>query len=327
MNNRIDHAFPFDPYCGYTREQLLAIGPPSTEPPDFREFWEAQYREAVSRPVEILDRKRIWSPEPDIEIHEVYYRSWNGAVIGAWVSRPRAPKGSILLCHGYGNPAAPTVNEEFTVIAPCLRGMGLSKHPDIPWMPSEHVVYGIESRETYVLLGCAADLWIAVSVLARLCPGSTENLHYRGGSFGGGMGALAMPWEPRIRTAYLNVPTFGHNPLRLRFESKGSGEAVRKYRAEHPGCDEVLNYFDAATAARYFRIPVLASPALFDPTVVPPGQFAVANAVPPEFRELHILPAGHYEVPENVPVREKIEERIRAYALKQAPAPGIYCAE
>lgn len=327
MNNKIEHPFSFDPYCGYTQEQLLAIAPPDTEPSDFREFWTVKYHEVRSMPVEITAQKRIWSPNPAIEINEVYYRSWDGVIIGAWLSRPRDPKGAILLCHGYGNPAVPVFNEEFAVIAPCLRGMGMSKHPDIPWQSAEHVVYGIESRETYSLLGCAADLWMAASVLAELYPGLEKNLHYRGGSFGGGMGALSAPWDPRIRSAYLNIPTFGHNPLRLRFESKGSGEAVRQYRMRHPECDAVLNYFDAATSARYFNIPVLVSPALFDPTVVPPGQFAIANAVPEQFREVHILPAGHYSVPENAPVQEKIEERIRAYALNQEPAPGIYCAE
>jgi cephalosporin-C deacetylase len=325
MNRPIEHPFSFDPYCGYSQEQLLAIAPPDTEPDDFQEFWRSKYRETVSRPVEILDRKPIWSPNPDIEIHEVYYRSHDNAVIGCWLSRPRNPQGAILLCHGYGNPAVPTLNEEFTVISPCLRGMGLSKNSKIPWQPSHHVLYGIESRETYALLGCAADLWTAVSVLAELEPSALDNLHFRGGSFGGGMGALAVPWDSRIRTAYLNVPTFGHNPLRLQFESKGSGEAVRQYRVLHPECDEVLNYFDAATAARYFNIPVLLSPALFDPTVVPPGQFAVANAIPESLRELHILPAGHYEIPANAPVQEKLDERMRDYAFNRAPMPGIYC--
>ncbi len=323
----IEHNYSFDPTCGYTREQFLKIIPPDNEPSDFRAFWEEIYDRAMSMPLNIVSLRQIWSPNPDIEVYEVYYKSWDDAVIGAWLSRPKNSRGGILTGHGYGNPSTPVLDDDFTVIAPCLRGMGMSKHPEIPWQPARHVLYGIESRETYALLGCAVDLWLAVSVMAEIYPDTAANIHYRGGSFGGGMGALAVPWDKRIRSAYLNVPTFGHNPLRLQFESTGSGESVRVYRQAHPECDEVLPYFDAATSAKYFRVPVLASPALFDPCVVPPGQFAVANAVPEQLREVHIYPAGHFEVPENVPVREKINARLLDYALNRAPEPGIYSAE
>ncbi len=37
------------------------------------------------------------------------------------------------------------------------------------------------------------------------------------------------------------------------------------------------------------------APALFDPGVPPPGQFAVTNAI--ENATTHLLPAGHFEYP------------------------------
>ncbi len=325
--NKIEHDFKFDPTCGYTQDQLLKITPPDNEPADFRAFWEEAYDRAMSMPLNIVSIRQIWSPNPDTEIFEVHYKSWDDAVIGAWLNRPKKSSGGILYGYGYGNPSTPILDDDFTVITPCLRGMGMSKHPEIPWLGHQHVLHGIESRETYVLLGCAVDLWLATSVMTEIYPDTAANIHYRGGSFGGGMGALAVPWDKRIRSAYLNVPTFGHNPLRLQFESTGSGESVRVYRQTHPECDAVLPYFDAAIAAGYFRVPVLVTPALFDPAVLPPGQFAVTNAIPEQFREVYIYPAGHYEVPENVPVREKVDVRKQDYSFNRAPEPGIHSVE
>ncbi len=119
------------------------------------------------------------------------------------------------------------------------------------------------------------------------------NIVYGGGSFGGGLGALALPWDNRYVKAHLGVPTFGHHPIRLQCPCVGSGEAVRVYQQKHPEVVDVLAFYDAATAAARIRIPVLISPALFDPAVPPPGQFAVANAIPDH--ELFILSAGHFE--------------------------------
>jgi len=56
----------------------------------------------------------------------------------------------------------------------------------------------------------------------------------------------------------------------------GSGEAVRDYAATHPEVLDVLRDYDAATAATYIECPVVVLPALRDPAVIPPGQFAIA---------------------------------------------------
>jgi len=42
------------------------------------------------------------------------------------------------------------------------------------------------------------------------------------------------------------------------------------------------------------KIPVLITPALFDPSNPPPGQFAVANAIPKEYRIMRIREVGHF---------------------------------
>jgi cephalosporin-C deacetylase len=299
----ISHAFPFDPTCGYTREQLLAVTPPDTEPADFAEFWQTTYAEALAVPA-APEVRRVWSPEPGLEVLEVRYTSLGGARIGAFVSRPQDSRGGVVIGHGYGVFAAPERRRRLTVIIPCIRGFGLSTAPEFPWIPSQHVLGGIAARETYILRGAVADLWQAATVLLELYPDTAPNLVYSGGSFGGGLGALALPWDRRLRAGFLDVPTFGHHPLRLRFASNGSGESVRQYHATHPEVSAVLAYYDAATAATRIRVPVVCTPALFDPAVVPPGQFAVNNAIPAELRQTFVLAAGHWTHAGDAPVHQ-----------------------
>jgi cephalosporin-C deacetylase len=158
------------------------------------------------------------------------------------------------------------------------------------------VLHDIQDRDRYILGGCVEDLWLAVSALERIHPRVRGRLGYAGISFGAGLGGLALPWDPRIALGALTVPTFGHQPLRLELPCVGSGESVRRFAAEHDHIKATLPYYDAAVAARFITQPVLVAPALFDPVVPPPGQFAVYNALPGA-RELFVLEAGHFDWP------------------------------
>jgi cephalosporin-C deacetylase len=74
----------------------------------------------------------------------------------------------------------------------------------------------------------------------------------------------------------------------------------------------VLAWYDAATAATYLDIPVVCTPALFDPSVVPPGQFAVHNAIREDLRRSFILQAGHWTATEDEPVKTAAEAAAEA---------------
>jgi cephalosporin-C deacetylase len=182
------------------------------------------------------------------------------------------------------------------MIFPCARGLSLSRQPGLPDVAAAHVLHGIAARETYIHRGCAADVWAAASALTALVPATAARLDYVGTSFGGGIGALALPWDNRFKGAFLGLPSFGQHPLRLQIPSTGSGESVRLHVQRHPETAEVLRYFDASIAARHLHIPVLVAAALSDPMVPPPGQFAVYNALPGP-KELLTLQAGHLDWP------------------------------
>lgn len=303
----IKHDFDFDPTCGYSEKDLLAMSPPDNEPADFKEFWKDVYQQTLAISAKVKMRE-IWSPEADVKCYELHYKSLDGLEVGAWLSRPEKSKGGIVVGHGYGNCPTPSLVKDFTVITPCSRGFSLSNNADIPWVTAEHVVHGIESKETYVIKGAVADIWRATSVLLELFPDTQSNLNYSGGSYGGGLGALAMAWEKRVRTCWLNVPTFGHTPEFFEFKCVGSANAIQDYYKKHPDVIKVLAYFNATAAAKYISIPTLVSPALFDPVVLPPGQFAINNAIPEKYRTTVILLCGHFHKAENDEILKEVDK-------------------
>lgn len=249
-----------------------------------------------------------------MQIADVTYTSADGVRIGGWLTVPadgRVTQGCVAT-HGYGGREAPDPWQsppETATIWPCLRGLGTrSLLPGVPSKSAGHVLHGIGARESYLIGGCVADVWCAATALQRLVPEAAGRLTYLGTSFGGGIGALALPWDDRFHAAGLTVPTFGNHPLRVTLPCTGSGESVRTRLAEEPSVLDVLAYFDAATAARHLKIPVHVGAALFDPSVPPPGQFAVHNALAGP-RELVVLRAGHFDHP---------GERAEAAALEEA---------
>jgi cephalosporin-C deacetylase len=295
------HDYGFDPAHGMTLAQLLAITPP--EPPaDFAAFWQNRYQAALA-----LD------PAPSLhatgqvlvshEVHDLHYHSADGITIGGWLLLPvqGPPRRGMVIGHGYGGRTAPDVLpglEDAALLYPCFRGMGRSPVAGLSSQPYLHVLHHIEDRHRYVLGSCVDDLWLAVSALLALFPEVAGRVAVQGVSFAGGIGALAAPWDARIARLHVEVPSFGHQALRLTLPSVGSSEAVRGYQRHHRfNVMETLAYYDAASAARHLAIPTLVAAARFDPAVPPPGQFAIHNAIPEAWRRLFVLDAGHFDHP------------------------------
>ncbi|MGE9696394.1 MULTISPECIES: acetylxylan esterase [unclassified Streptomyces] len=292
--------YGFDPTYGYELPALLAVPAPPA-PDDFGAFW-GRLRERARAVVTEPELGPVEDERDGLVIRSVTYTSLGGVRLGGWCALPtEGPvRHGFVIGHGYGGrdrpgPDLPLPLGQSAAILPCLRGLparGLVE--GVPAEADAHVLHGIASRETSVLGECVADLWCAASALVDLVPAlAGPRLGYLGESLGGGLGALALPWDERFVAAQLTVPTFGNHPLRLTLPSVGSGESVRRYHAEHPEVTDVLAYFDAATAATLIRVPTLVAAALYDPAVPPPGQFAVHNALPAA-GEPFLLRAGHH---------------------------------
>jgi cephalosporin-C deacetylase len=281
-----------------TLEQLQSVEPPEA-PEGFDAFWQERYALALMvDPLPSLTPSR--TTHRRWQVFDLTYRSSGGFQIGGWLLLPKRGEltRALVVGHGYGGRDAPVFDlpvENTAVLFPCFRGMSRSAHPSISSDPSFHVLHDIDKPDRYIIGGCVEDLWIAVTVLSLLYPRIAGRIGYSGVSFGGGIGGLGIPFDPRIDRGHLSLPTFGHQALRLTLPSVGSAAAVQRYQAAHGNALATLQLHDAAVAASRIRVPMIASVALFDPAVAPPCQFAIANAVPSQFNEKFILDAGHFD--------------------------------
>ncbi|GAA2244310.1 acetylxylan esterase [Promicromonospora sukumoe] len=318
---------PIDGTYGYDRDALLAVEPVPA-PAGFAELWQGWF--AASRVVRPEPRLTSLGRQGAHDLYEVEHAGADGLRLRGWLALPSEGRARVGVVHGHGYggrdaPAFDRVPDDAAVVFPVARGLGaLNSGVGAPDEAAEHVVHGIGSVATYSLGRCAVDLWHAADALVEVA--GDLPLYYVGESFGG-IGALALPWDRRFVGATFVVPSFGQYDVRLGLECTGSGEAVRRYVAEHPEARDVLRYFDTSTAAGYLRIPVRCECALWDAAVPPPGQFAVANAVAAVAAtraggaacpalELETLPAGHADYPGDVDVKARAASATRGHIAR-----------
>jgi len=308
--------YGFDPTYGYSLNQLLAVKTPK-EPKDFDCFWQARYQKALTvtpQPqIKIINEdRRGW------RVFNIRYTSTDNFPIRGWLLLPTSGviKRGFIVGHGYGGRSEPDFHLPFkdaALLFPCFRGLALSAQPSISFEPYWHVLHDIDQRDHYILGGCVEDVWLAVSAMLSLFPHTAEHLGYLGISFGGGIGALALAWELRVTKGHLNMPTFGHQPLRLRLATNGSAHSVQQYYRTHKKQTlKVLRYYDAALAAKRITMSIHCACAKFDPCVAPPGQFAIYNALSGE-KHLFILDAGHHNYPNQAQQEYELINELDAF--------------
>ena len=296
----LQHQYTFDPRYGYTLESLLRVETPA-EPNNYGDFWQKKYQTVLASPTQ-LQRTASALTHTHYYVDDVAFASSNNAKIGGWLLTPKyeAITKGVIVGHGYGGRDAPDFNLPYTnaaVLFLCFYGLSRSRCAAVSDNPALHVIYNIDDPERYVLRNCVEDIWFGASALLQAFPHIAGHLAYSGVSFGGGVGAMAMAWDNRFQRAALNVPSFGHQPLRLTLPTTGSANAVQAYYRSHRNLMATLQYYDAAQAAKYLVQPLHLALALFDPVVAPPGQFAIHNSAP-NAKELFVLTAGHFDYPE-----------------------------
>ncbi|WP_262966093.1 acetylxylan esterase [Methylobacter psychrophilus] len=308
--------YNFDPTYGYSLEQLLKVNPPK-EPKDFDSFWQQRYQKALT--INPQPQTKIISEDRQgWRVFEISYISTDNFPIRGWLMVPTSGviRRGFIIGHGYGGRDGPDYHLPFkdaALLFPCSRGLALSAQPSISSEPCWHVLHNINQKDGYILGGCVEDIWLAVTTMLCLFPDLAGHLGYLGISFGGGIGALALPWESRIGRGHLNVPSFGHHPLRLRLATNGSAHSVQQYYCTHKKQTlKVLRYYDAALTAKRITMPMHCACAKFDPCVAPPGQFAIYNALPEE-KQLFILEAGHHNYSNQVQQEDELINQLDAF--------------
>ncbi|SDS81614.1 acetylxylan esterase [Microlunatus soli] len=309
-----DHRFPDgEEFTSYPLDELLTPLPPLRPPDDFAEFWRETYVELTAPAGEVRIERDCSAGGRSIEL--ISFRSSSGGRVLGWLVGPgdRQPvRRGLVISHGYGGRELPDPLQ--------VADNAAAIFPVAPWLPinagglpgSEHVLIGIGDRYRYAHRFSAADIWRAATILLQRYPDAAACLDYRGGSFGGGIGALALPWDDRFRRATLHVPSFGYFPIRLSRRCTGSGEAVRQHLLGHPEHRPMLDYFDSTLAAAEISIDVQVSAARTDPAVDPRGQFAVYHALAGTKR-LVVCTAGHAEFPGEAEQNLAVESAARRF--------------
>lgn len=288
---------PAEEMTEYPLSVLLAPLPAPAEPADFDDFWRSTFREFGAGPVAWERTRELESTETH-RVTEIRFSSSAGERAAAYVMLPQDAddiRRGVVVGHGYGGRTGPDpdrVPADTAAILPCAPGTHPGTASRFPAVPDEHVLAGIAHRDTYSHRFAVADVWRAATILLEIAPAASGALDFHGGSFGGGIGAMALPWDDRFRRAALDVPSFGNHDVRLTRRGTGSGEAVRRHLRSHPEVRPVLDYYDAAIAARRLRLPVQVSAAVLDPAVDPRGQFAVYHALSGP-RRLGVRANGH----------------------------------
>jgi cephalosporin-C deacetylase len=309
------HNYPFDPSYGYSLEDLLTIPAPAA-PSDFVNFWKVRYKKALNHhPHPVLKATGVNHFEYDV--YDLNYQSTDNITIGGWVLLPKHQPitQGIVVGHGYGGREGPDYHLTIpgaALLFPCFRGLSRSRCSALSEQPQYHVLHDIDKPNSYVIGGCVDDLWMAVSALLLLFPEVSGQVGYMGISFGGGIGALGIPWDRRIQRAHFNVPSFGQQPMRLKLPTCGSAAALQEYALHHGNVFETLHYYDAATAATYGLQPLHVAAALFDPVVAPPGQFAIYNAWAGT-KTLFLLDAGHFEYSNQMSQEQALLQELKAF--------------
>jgi cephalosporin-C deacetylase len=312
---KLRHAFAFDPTYGFTLNDLLEVQAPD-EPPDFQEIWTRKFTESLRQCTQpkLIDTGVVNGPW---RIHDWSHVSTGGFLIRGWALLPHSGviRRAFVVGHGYGGRTAPDLDftfEDSVIVFPCSRGLGRSSDTQISADSRWHVLHDIHSRDNYIIGKCVEDLWTCVTAILELFPDVEGHIGYLGTSFGGGIGAMALPWDKRIQRANLIVPTFGNQPLRLRLPTTGSAASLQAFYANNPATSGVLAYYDAAVAARHIQVPILCACAAFDPVVAPPGQFAILNSIPSN-KEVFVLTAGHHPCRAEIIESQELLQKIHHF--------------
>ncbi len=284
-----------DPSFGFSIEDLLNPQSLPVLPEGGEAWWRARY--ARLRQMELtLVWESEWSVEGKRRVRKLRIDTPQGRSVGAWFSIPLEGDVTRLVVHGNGYGAA-TASTDLL--------LGGEAHL-LLWRSIEQagqnlfelpVTHGVEDRDTFILGGRVEDVWCAVSTMRSLYPDPALPLCYWGGSFGGGIGALATPWDERVDAVYFDVPTFGNHPVRLQTPCVGLGKALCDYYLKNPQILQTLQWYDAAATIACARQPLLCACGILDPIVPPVGQFAIWHAHRGPKRLL-VMPAGHLDHPE-----------------------------
>lgn len=284
-------------YCGYDPEEIL---PDLTAKDDFHSFWEETKAElgGIDPQFNVIRRPELDNEQKEVWLVEM--RSLDNILIRGWYTLPKklsAPLPAVLRVQGYSTIMGPEMDQEdLAVFSLNIRGHGNSRDEINPGFPG-FLIYGAESKETYIYRGAYMDCIRAVDFLMSRPEVDKDRVAVEGQSQGGGLSFAVAALDDRIKACAPDVPFLSN--FRDYFEivqwpgNEMISQVVKKYRLNEVEVMEMLSYFDIMNLAPDIHCPVLMSVGLQDRICPPYINFSAYNHLSGE-REYVVYPySGH----------------------------------
>lgn len=277
--------------------------PLCTEPVAFDKFWEASIANTLEcEPMPVMARQK--APADGLTLDHINYQSLGSQTVAAYLLAHDCPEPKPLIVHSHGYNSQYDVmlhwaNAGCHVFGMDFRGFGRSA--GLALARGGYIATGIESPQTSILRGAAADLVQGMRTARELLGWRASKLVLNGFSFGGAMALMAAAFHPVADLLVVGQPTLGWHKERLRLSRAGSSAELKRYFEREPGQQaqsmRTLDYFEALHFAARVRIPTLLGVGLDDEVVPSRSVFAIANRLPADTTEIRILPVAHSDDP------------------------------
>ena len=242
--------------------------------PDFKDFWDKNIAELKT--VE-PDYKITSLPQHSTSLIDVYYvemKSYGEEIISGFYSRPKKEGvyPGILRCLGYGKYDTPPIMDnahgDFCTFTVVIRGGSDNQY--VNDYGSDHILYGLSSKEDYFYRGAFMDIIRGIDFLDSREEVDSEKIVSEGGSQGAALAIVASALDKRIKATAAWMVFLCDYPNLIEITS-WPGNLYKEYIEQHSDEDvyDVLSYFDIKNFAPYITQPVHLSFGLQDP-ITPP---------------------------------------------------------
>lgn len=307
-------------------EQLQNYRPPSTEQPDFDQFWSDTLAETRSFSLDVRFEAVDYGLR-NVESYDVTFNGFGGQPIKAWLSLPKQRSGPlpcVVEYLGYGGGRGlpidwtlwPSVGYAHFLMD--TRGQGSSwAQGDTPDLYSEggnpaipgSMTQGILDPKHYYYRRVFSDAVRAIEA-ARSHPAvDASRIAATGGSQGGGITIAVSGLVKDLKAVAPDVPFLCHYRRATEIVDSAPYNEITRFCQRHRDKIEqvftTLSYFDGVNLGARANAPALFSVALMDMICPPSTVFAAYNNYAGE-RDIRIYPYNQHEGGQNVHTVEKI---------------------
>lgn len=253
---------------------------------DFDEFWQESLRDLRRVTLAPLTDEIEGKPESRINTSEISLKSYGEITVRGWLEKPvnATPKKkypAVIRVPGYGNQSRPSGKwDDMVVFSFNPRGHGNSQD-DVPGMPPDYWLRGLDQKENYFYRGAYLDCVRAVDYLCSLDVVDQERIVIWGASQGGGLALATAALDDRIALCVADIPFLVDwvNYFKLtEWPEMDRWIGERKSRTWKKTL-RTMSYFDVMNLCERIKRPVFMGVGLQDRICPPTTNFAAYNRI------------------------------------------------